>query len=187
MLRIIGKLLNKFAKAYEVLMGYIILVRSGCVCKGPIHLSKHVRLRATDCGKAQIGARVVIDRYADITVKYGNLRIGDDTYLGQFSVVCARDSIEIGRDCLIAEHVTIRDQDHIFGGRKPTRASSFVTAPIRIGDNVWLGAKVTVLKGITIGDNSVIGANSVVTRNIPANSVAVGSPARVIRKIENGS
>jgi serine acetyltransferase len=184
-LRIISKLLNKFAKAYEVLMGHVILVRSGCVCEGPIHLYKHVRLRATDCGKVRIGARVVIDRYADITVKYGNLRIGDDTYLGQFSVVCAQDSIEIGRDCLIAEHVTIRDQDHIFLGQKPTRASGFVTAPIRIGDNVWLGAKVTVLKGITIGDNSVIGANSVVSRNIPANSVAVGNPARVIRKIEN--
>jgi acetyltransferase-like isoleucine patch superfamily enzyme len=52
-----------------------------------------------------------------------------------------------------------------------------------IGNNVWIGAKATVTKGVTIGDNVVIGANSVVTRDIPPNSVAAGAPARVIRSI----
>ena len=144
-------------------------------------------MRATDGAKIIFGNHVTIDRFTDLNAKHGFLLIGSRTYVGQFCVICARKDIRIGTDCLIAEHVTIRDQDHIFRGRKPTRASGFVTAPIRIGDNVWLGAKVTVLKGITIGDNSVIGANSVVTRNIPANSVAVGNPARVIRKIEKVS
>lgn len=55
--------------------------------------------------------------------------------------------------------------------------------PIRIGDRVWLGANVVVMKGVTIGNNSIIGMNSVITNDIPENSVAVGSPAKVIRKL----
>ena len=56
--------------------------------------------------------------------------------------------------------------------------------PITVGNNVWIGAQVCVLPGVSIGDNSVIGAGSVVTKSIPANSVAVGNPCRVIRKLE---
>jgi acetyltransferase-like isoleucine patch superfamily enzyme len=125
----------------------------------------------------------MIDRFVDVTAKYGSLMIGSGTYVGQFSVICARQAITIGADCLIAEHVTIRDQDHDFGGARPTSRNGFVTEPIRIGNNVWLGAKVTVLKGVTIGDNVVVGANSVVTRDLPNNVVAAGAPARVLRQL----
>jgi acetyltransferase-like isoleucine patch superfamily enzyme len=84
----------------------------------------------------------------------------------------------------IAEHVKIRDQDHVFGlGLKPSQAG-FSTAPVFIGDNVWIGAKATITKGVKIGNNCVVGANSVVTCDVPANSVVVGAPARVVRKIE---
>ena len=55
--------------------------------------------------------------------------------------------------------------------------------PVHIGENVWIGANVTVLPGVTIGDNAVIGANSLVTKDIPANTVAYGSPCKVIREI----
>lgn len=68
-----------------------------------------------------------------------------------------------------------------------TAPAGFATSPVVIGKNVWIGAKATVTKGVSIGDNSVIGANSVVTRNIPANSVAVGTPARVIHTIKGGT
>ena len=57
------------------------------------------------------------------------------------------------------------------------------TAPVTIGDNCWIGAGAVICPGVTIGDNSVIGAGSVVTRDIPANSVAVGNPCRVLREI----
>lgn len=126
---------------------------------------------------------MVIDRFADITVKHGILEIGARSYIGQFSVICARESIVIGSDCLIAEHVSIRDQDHRFGLGLLTAEAGFTTSSISIGDNVWIGAKTTVTKGVSIGDNAVIGANSVVTQDIPPNSVAVGAPARVIRTI----
>ena len=60
-----------------------------------------------------------------------------------------------------------------------------LAAPITIGNNVWLGAGVIVLSGVTIGDGAVVGAGSIVTKSIPANSLAVGNPARVIREIKN--
>lgn len=93
----------------------------------------------------------------------------------------------IGRDCLIAEHVTIRDHDHVFGPDFLTAHSGFNVDEVAIGDNVWIGAKATVTKGVTIGSNSVIGANAVVTRDIPPNCVAVGNPARVVRTLKYDS
>lgn len=91
----------------------------------------------------------------------------------------------IGKDCLIGEMVSVRDHDHSFSssdaliidqGRK--------TAPIRIGDNVWIGAKATITTGVCIGSNAVIGAHAVVTTDIPPSCVAMGIPARVIRHRE---
>jgi acetyltransferase-like isoleucine patch superfamily enzyme len=78
--------------------------------------------------------------------------------------------------------VSIRDHDHCFDRLDiPVREQGAVSAPITIGRNVWIGAKVTVTKGISIGDNAIVGANAVVTKDIPANAIAVGIPARVIR------
>lgn len=180
---LLKKAFKRSSQTINATSGYISLARSGFHTVGRIHLARDVRLRATDGGTARLADAVSIDRFADITVKYGYLEIGARSYIGQYSVICARDRIVIGTDSLIAEHVTIRDQDHTFGLGLTTGRAGFTTAPIQIGNNVWIGAKVTVTKGVTIGDNVVIGANSVVTRDIPANSVAVGAPARVIRKI----
>lgn len=161
----------------------VIIMRSEFEAVGWVQISSHVRLRATDGGTARLGDGVVIDRGAELTVKHGRLEVGPRSSIGQYSVICARDGISIGADCLIAEHVTIRDQDHRFGSGLITARAGFITAPVTVGDNVWIGAKAMVTMGVTIGENSVIGANSVVTRDIPANSVAVGIPARVIRSI----
>ena len=84
---------------------------------------------------------------------------------------------------LIAPNCYITDHDHFWlDPNDPPRFSTrLLHAPTRIGDNVWLGEKVSVLKGVTIGRNCIIGSNSVVTRDIPPYSVAIGSPARVVR------
>jgi len=142
-----------------------------------------VRVRATDGARAIFGSGVSIDRYADITAKFGDLAIGDGTYIGQFAVICAREKITIGPDCLIAEHVTVRDQDHGFGVGLKTITAGFTTAPVEIGQNVWIGAKTTITKGVKIGDNSVVGANSVVTGDVPPNTIVAGAPACVLRAI----
>lgn len=176
-------LLTRFSRAVIVLFGWITLVRSDFQVVGKIDVAWQVRMRSTDGGTARVGDGVTIDRFADIAVKYGRLEIGARSHIGQYTVICARETIVIGADCLIAEHVTIRDQDHLFGAGLTTAKAGFATSPVVIGNNVWIGAKATVTRGVTIGDNVVIGANSVVTHDIPANSVAVGTPARVIQTI----
>ncbi len=113
--------------------------------------------------------------------KHGKLSIGKNVHIGIGSVLTARNNIQIGDYALIAAYVTIRDQDHDFDRDSITLDNGFVTSPIDIGKNVWIGAKATITKGVKIGDNAVIGANSVVTKDIAANAVAAGIPAKVLR------
>ena len=88
----------------------------------------------------------------------------------------------IGENCLIAELVSIRDHDHAFLSTNiPIRDQGFTIKPVSIGKNVWIAAKASIVKGVTIGDNVIVGANAVVCHDIPANAIAVGVPARVIR------
>lgn len=182
---ILRKIVNQYSRMIIAISGRIALARSGfSYTSGKIYVARHVRMRATDGGTASIAAGVAIDRFADITVQYGHLEIGPRSYIGQFTVICAQDKIAIGSDCLIAEHVSIRDQDHRFELGLTTAKSGFTTAPIRIGNNVWIGAKAMITKGVTVGDNSVVGANSVVTHDVPPNTVVAGIPARILRGIE---
>lgn len=96
--------------------------------------------------------------------------------VGRGSVIVARDRITVGTDSKIAEMVVVRDANH----QRPLTCGTFVTAPVSIGCEVWLGAKSTILAGVSIGDGSTIGAGAVVTRNVPAGVTAVGVPARVL-------
>ncbi|HMP71828.1 MAG TPA: acyltransferase [Kiritimatiellia bacterium] len=86
------------------------------------------------------------------------------------------ESIRIGFSVAIGPEVIIRDSDNHSLDDKP------LTAPVVIGDHVWIGARAMILKGVTIGDGAVIAAGAVVTRNIPPGALATGVPARVIRE-----
>jgi len=101
------------------------------------------------------------------------------------TVVAAAKSVQIGRDVLCGVNTFISDTD--WHPRDPVDrllGHTGSVAPVVIEDNVWLGANVIVLKGVTIGRNSVIGAGSVVSKSIPPNSVATGTPACMIRELE---
>ncbi len=141
-----------------------------------------VHIAVTDGATWSVGEHLALADLAHVFVKCGTLKTGRNVHIGIGSVVACRDRITIGDDVLIAEHVTIRDQDHRYGGPLPAAQNGFETAPITIGNNVWIAAKVTITKGVTIGDNVTIGANSVVTRDIPSNCVAFGAPAKVHRQ-----
>lgn len=114
-----------------------------------------------------------------------NLHFGNHVYANFGLTVVDDTHVYVGNDVLFAPNVILATAGHPID---PTlRASDYqFNAPIHIGNNVWLGAGVIVMPGVTIGDNSVIGAGSVVTRDIPANVVAFGSPCRVIREIGEG-
>jgi acetyltransferase-like isoleucine patch superfamily enzyme len=129
---------------------------------------------------------VRLDRNAYLVAE-GSITIGERTYVGVGATIVAKERIEIGRDGLIAAYATIRDQDHRTGEPDlPYSRQGFITGPIEIGDNVWIGTKATILNGVSIGSNAVIGANAVVTRSIEANVIAGGIPARVIGPVGKG-
>src|SRR4029078_10325091 len=94
--------------------------------------------------------------------------------------------VEIGEHCMSANGCFVTDGNHRFDDPgKPVPWQGFSSkGPTRIGDNVWCGANVVVTSGVTIGERCVIGANSVVTTDIPAFSIAAGSPARVLRSVD---
>ncbi|WP_349899288.1 sugar O-acetyltransferase [Parafrigoribacterium soli] len=130
-----------------------------------------------------LGAGVNIDFRPPITIDYGmRLSIGDRTFINADFLIIGGGFVTIGSDCLIGPRCSIYTPNHaqdvtrrLEGWERP--------APVTIGNNVWLGGSVTITPGVTIGDNSIIGAGSVVTRDIPANVIAVGNPCRPVKPI----
>lgn len=120
----------------------------------------------------------------------GNVAIGDDCSLQAYSILTGYGTIEsptglisIGNGVRIASHCMMIAANHVFDDpNAPIHNQGLQHAPITIEDNVWIGGRVNVTAGVTIGHGSIIGAGSVVTRSIPAMSIAVGAPARVIRQ-----
>ncbi len=116
-------------------------------------------------------------------VDYGeNITLGDRTFINFNLTALDVAPITIGADCQIGPNVQLLTPTHPVEPQ-PRKDKLEAAKPITIGDNVWLGGGVIVCPGVTIGDNSAIGAGAVVTRHIPANVLAVGNPARVIREI----
>jgi len=111
----------------------------------------------------------------------GKVKIGAGTYVNRYTIIDGHQQLEIGRDCMIGPHCYITDGDHGTVPGRLVKLQPNQTAPVIIEDGVWLGSHVVVLAGVRIGRGAVIGAGSVVTRNIAANAIAVGVPARVIR------
>ena len=109
-----------------------------------------------------------------------NIRIGKRVFINSGCRFQDQGGVVIGDDSLIGHNVVLATLNHDLD---PAHRADMHPAPIVIGANVWLGANVTVLPGVTIGDNAVVGAASVVTKDVPANSVVVGSPARVVRSV----
>lgn len=119
--------------------------------------------------------------------------IGDNVQINDFNHIAAIFSVSIGSGTLIASKVFISDHNHgdyLFGGdtNSPLTLPALrplCVAKVCIGRNVWIGENVVILPGVSIGDGSVIGAGAVLARSIPANSIAVGNPARVIKVYDN--
>lgn len=119
-----------------------------------------------------------------------SLFFGNNIQINDYVHINALEHVKIGDNTLIASKVFITDLEHgsYSGDNNDSYPESIVkdrplsSKPVNIGNNVWIGELVSVLPGVTIGDNSIIGANSVVTKSIPANCIAVGNPARIIKK-----
>jgi maltose O-acetyltransferase len=117
-------------------------------------------------------------------VDYGkHIRIGARTFANFGLVALDVAAITVGDDVQIGTNVQLLTPTHPVEP-EPRRAKWEAAKPITIGDNVWLGSGTIVLPGVTVGENTVVGAGSVVVRDVPANVVAVGNPARIVRRLD---
>lgn len=144
---------------------------------GPVSLGNHATVIATPDRKVRITV------WSDLQAR-GKIEIGD------FSLICpgvrisAATEIVVGESCMLAQGAFITDSD--WHGVYDRSLAIGNTAPVRIGSNVWIGDSAIICKGVSIGQNSIIGAGSVVVRDIPANVVAAGNPAAVMKALEPG-
>ena len=140
-------------KRQEILKSLVVELGENCYIEPPLH---------TNWGRhTHFGNNV----YANF-----NLTLVDDT------------DIFIGDSVMIGPNVTIATAGHPIDPELRKKVAQY-NIPVRIGNNVWIGARAVVLPGVSIGENTVIGAGSIVTKDIPANVVAVGNPCRVLREI----
>ena len=125
-----------------------------------------------------------VDIRPPLRVDYGhNISIGDGSWVNYGMTVLDVAPVAIGTDVLIGPNCSLYTAIHPTEPG-PRRAKWESSAPITLEDNVWLGGSVVVCPGVTIGENSIIGAGAVVTRDIPANCIAAGNPARVIKDLD---
>jgi maltose O-acetyltransferase len=129
---------------------------------------------------SDVGERVTIR--PPFFCEYGAISIGQDTFVNVDVIMLDVCPISIGASCQIGPRVQLLTPAHPIDP-EPRRIGWEYGAPITLGDNVWLGGGAIVCPGVTIGQDTVVGAGAVVTRDLPAGVVAVGVPARVLRRI----
>ena len=110
-----------------------------------------------------------------------NITVGKNVFINEGCCFQDQSGITIGDDCLIGQQVVIATLNHDLS---PKHRKDMLPAPVKIGNNVWVGAHATILSGVTIGDNAVVAAGAVVTKDVPSNTVVAGVPAKVIKTIE---
>lgn len=111
-----------------------------------------------------------------------NTKFGRRVFINSGCTFQDQGGIVVGDDCLIGHNVVIATLNHDVA---PSRRADMHPAAVVIGRNVWIGANATILPGVTIGDNAVVAAAAVATRDVPSQSIVVGSPAKVVRSVED--
>ena len=153
----------------------------------PTFVANRLRVRILRSAGWKIGVRTTfagVPRFAGTGPIMGRLTIGSDVWINVGCFFELNDTISIGDRVAIAHEVTCLTSTHILGPEH-ARAGPLTTAPIRIESGVWIGARTIVLPGVTIGKGAVVGAGSVVNKDVPANSMVAGAPARVKKRFSS--
>jgi len=135
-------------------------------------------VRLTEQSSVRMGAGVLLahDVQLHLRDRGAVIEIGDGTFVNHRTELVAHQHVRLGRDCLLAWDVLVLDSDShsVDGGPR--------SAPVVIGDRVWIGCRATVLKGVTVGDGAVVAAGAVVTGDVPPRALVAGNPARIVRE-----
>jgi acetyltransferase-like isoleucine patch superfamily enzyme len=151
-------------------------------------LDEGVCVHANANSKISFGDYVSIGRYTACVAKEGDIELGDGANIGSYCRVATQSGIKIGASTLIGAYAYIGPGNHVIDPTDPTpliARGMEKLGGVVIGSNVWVGAKATILDGVTIGDGAVIGAHSLVREDVPENTIVAGTPAKIIRKIED--
>lgn len=135
--------------------------------------------------RTKIGAYTVVSCTSHLSRLGAGFEIGHDSGIGEFGYFGAAGGISIGNDVIMGQYVSFHSEEHNFAdAESKIRSQGVVSKGIRIGDDVWVGAKATFLDGSEVGEHSVVAAGSVVRDRFPPYSLIAGTPARRIRSLE---
>jgi acetyltransferase-like isoleucine patch superfamily enzyme len=152
---------------------------------GLLFLGRGLEIEIAARGVVKFGRFVWIGDRTKVRCHEGEIEIGQKTVIGQDCTFTAYQRIRIGEQCVIADRAMFIDFDHgVVEVERPIRQQGIYKRDVVVGSNVWIGYGACILRGVSVGDNSVIGTNSVVTKDVPANAVVGGVPARVLRMRE---
>jgi len=152
---------------------------------GPFFLGRGLELKIEPRGQVRFGRFVWIGDGTKIRCHEGEVEIGAKTVMGQECTISAYQRVRIGEQCVIADRAMFIDFDHgIVEVERPIRQQGIYKRDVEVGNNVWIGYGACILRGVSVGDNSVIGTNAVVAKDVPANAIVGGVPARIIRMRE---
>ena len=152
---------------------------------GLLFLGRRLEIQIARRGRVEFGRFVWIGDRTKIRCHEGIVEIGAKTVMGQECTISAYQRVRIGEQCVIADRAMFIDFDHgVVEVERPIRQQGIYKRDVEVGSNVWIGYGACILRGVRVGDNSIVGTNSVVTKDVPANAVVAGIPARVIRMRE---
>jgi len=179
-----GMLTPKYARLLGRWLRRRLLTHAGWRWRtdGPVFFGRGLELQVASGARIEFGRFVWVGDGTKIRCHEGVVEIGAKTVLGQECTISAYKRVRIGEQCVIADRAMFIDFDHgVVEVERPIRVQGIYTRDVEVGSNVWIGYGACILRGVSVGDNSIIGTNSVVTKDVPANAVVAGIPARIIR------
>src|SRR3954449_5527848 len=177
-----GMLNFKYARLILRMLRRKLWLRSRLALDGLAFVGPGVILQVGKQAQLELGRWSWIGHGTKIRAHEGLVSIGAKTVMGQECTISSFQHVKIGRECVIADRVMFIDFDHgVVEVDRPIRLQGIYKRDVNVGNNVWIGYGACILRGVTVGDNAIIGTNAVVTKDVPANAVVGGVPAKIIR------